>query len=595
MSPIVWLGAAALAFVVVGGVLELRAGPVRPDTLGALPPAFPAVPSAPRGASGSRRLPTTAVLFAGCCALYLVVGGYLVLQRGSLVGDAEARVAQAWYVVASRDPHLAALGFVWNPLPSVAAIPLVLLRGVWPALTQRAFAGSIVSALCMAGAVVQLRAALRAVGTSRPIAVVLTACFALNPMILYYGANGMSEAMYLLLLIGTTRYLLEWTTTGRPRALILTGVNLALAYLTRYEALAAALAVGAVVLVVGTVARNRARPRRARLAAAGTDLVVVMFPVVVAFAAWTIVSWVIIGQPFAQFTSQYGNASLIRAAGGVAGANVSGWPPVVLAFVRVASYAPLLVLVLAVVAYVTVRRRDRRVLALVPLAGPLAFSLASFLGGQTYGWFRFYLPVLPLYLLAAALALSPLPRMRPATPRWLVRDPLVAVAVALVIGLPGILSTGSAMGDVRIAPVEQAALGWVFRPAHSAAERQWQGQLPSTEKIAAAIDRLGLGDSSIAVDTFGCGSLIVLASRHPHQFVITSDRDFERIVADPVPFHVPYLLVPDAYTGIDAVDRAHPGIFDGGQVGTLSTAVAAQYESTSCPTYRLIRVTGDGS
>ena len=593
--PLLWISAAALAFVVVGGALELRAGPLRQDTLGVGSPLLPAAPGRPRARRTTRPVPVSVALFAACSTLYLLVAGYLVLHRGSIVGDAEARVAQAWYVVASRDPHLAAIGFVWNPLPSIAAIPLVELRGIWPALTERAFAGSIVSALCMAGAVVQFRAAVRQIGTSGPIAVVLTACFALNPMTIYYGANGMSEAMYLLFLVGTTRYLLEWTVSGRLRALVLVGVNLSLAYLTRYEALAAALVVGGVVLAVGTMARDRTAPRRDRIRAAGTDVVVALFPFALTFAAWTVISWVITGQPFQQFTSVYGNTSLIQQAGGTAALNVSGWPDVVLAFVRLSSYAPLLVPLAAAAAYLAVRRGDRRFLALGALAGPLAFSLVTFLDGQAYGWLRFYIPVLPLSLLAAALMLSPLPGMRPATPTWLTRDPVIAAAAALLIGLPGLATSALAMGDSRIAPVEKTALAWVVRPARTAGERQWQAQLPSSERIARSLDRLDLPDGSVALDTFDCGSLIVLASQHPHQFVITSDRDFQRIVADPVPFHVPYLLVPSAYGGIDAIDRAHPGIFDGGQVGSLQTTVAGQYDTTGCPTYRLVRVTGDGS
>src|SRR4051812_6055128 len=80
------------------------------------------------------------LLFIGYASLYLAVGAWLVLVRHLIVGDAAARVGQAWYVIASRDPHLAAVGFVWNPLPSILEIPLVALRGLWPALTQEMFA-----------------------------------------------------------------------------------------------------------------------------------------------------------------------------------------------------------------------------------------------------------------------------------------------------------------------------------------------------------------------------------------------------------------------------------------------------------------------
>jgi hypothetical protein len=593
MAPLLWVVVVALAFLVVGNLLEFRAGRVEQGTL-SVTTAGAARPDR-RWRRGLRRTSNIPLVFAACAGLYLIVAGYLVLHRGAIAGDGESRVAQAWYVVASRDPHLAAIGFVWNPLPSVAAIPLVLLRGIWPALTQRAFAGCIVSALCMAGAVVQFRVALREMGTATPIAFVLTACFALNPMIVYYGANGMSEAMYLLFLVGTVRYLLAWTTTGRLRPLVLTGINLALAYLTRYEALAAAAAVCVIVVVVGTIARDRSRPRRDRITLAGTDIVVVAFPALVAFVGWTVVSWVIIGQPFAQFTSQYGNASQIRQAGGVGTVTGFAGSEIVLSLVRILSYAPLLIPLLVLVAVVAVRRRDRRFLALAALAGPPLFSVLSYLDGQTYGWLRFYILVLPLYLLAAALLLSPRPGMRPVTPQWLTHDRVLAVGVALVIGFPGIVTTALAMQSARVAPVEHADLAWVFHPAQTAVERQNEALLPSGQSIAREVDQLGLADGTVALDTFGCGSLIVLNSQHPHQFIITSDRDFQEVVADPVAFHVPYVLIPDGDFGINAIGVAHPGIFGGGTVGNLQTEVVAQYTAVGCPTYRLIRVVGDGS
>ena len=39
---------------------------------------------------------------------------------------------------------------------------------------------------------------------------VLVAFFALNPMILLYGGNGMSEGLYIFTLVVSTRYLLRW-------------------------------------------------------------------------------------------------------------------------------------------------------------------------------------------------------------------------------------------------------------------------------------------------------------------------------------------------------------------------------------------------
>ena len=157
------------------------------------------------------------------------------------------------------------------------------------------------------------------------------------------------------------------------------------------------------------------------------------------------------------------------------------------------------------------------------------------------------------------------------------------------------VSTALAMGSTKLGPDERDTLAWLFRPAASQDEVRSETLLESGRSIAHQIDALGLDDGSVALDTFDCGPLIALGSRHPHQFVITSDRDFERVIADPVAFGVPYLLVPDGDKGIEAIGLAHPGIFDGGQVGDLRTEVVAEYQTQGCPTYRLLRVLRDGS
>jgi len=594
MALLVGLVGVAVALIVVGNVAEPRIRrnrrPTNVDNLGPLAPSGAGEPLSP-----GVRLSGSAVWFLVCTAVYLAVACYLVLDRGSIAVDAESRVAQAWYVVASRDPHLAAIGFVWNPLPSLAAIPLVMARELWPALTQRAFAGSIVSSLSMAGAVVQFRAALREMSARRGVAVALTICFAFNPMTVYYGANGMSEAMYLLFLVGATRYLLSWTVAGKLRDLVLTAANLALGYMTRYETLAGAAAAIAVVLIVGTSARSRTRPRSERRTAAVGDALVLAFPVVVAFVGWALTSWLITGQPFQQFTSQYGNSSQISSAVGLASANGTGWPKIVLALVQIWSYAPLLPVLGIVVIVAAVRRRDRRFLALGVLLAPLAFSASAYTGGFIFGWLRFYLPVLPLFLLAVALLLSPLPSMRPASPPWLRRSAFAAVAVSLLVGLPGVAGSTLAMSNAHLGPGEEPQLAWLFRPARSPAEKQEQTWLASAVSISRQIDSLGLPNGSVAVDTATwCASLIVMNSSRPHQFVITSDRDFQEVTADPVAFSVPYVLVPDGSgEGVSNIEVAHPGIFAGGQVGDLLTSVTHQYQTAGCITFRLIRILSD--
>ena len=88
-----------------------------------------------------------------CLATYLTVAVLLDFVFLVLPGDAVSRMANGFYVLYSRDPHLAAIGFVWNPGQSIADLVPLLFNHLWPALASHDMAGSIVSALCMTGAV----------------------------------------------------------------------------------------------------------------------------------------------------------------------------------------------------------------------------------------------------------------------------------------------------------------------------------------------------------------------------------------------------------------------------------------------------------
>src|SRR5436305_6140526 len=108
-----------------------------------------------RSAAGSgRKLKVTA--FCTSLVVYLVVGYWLQVQHGFILGDALSRVAAAQSVLFSRDPHLAAIGFIFTPLASMVQMPAIGLSPLWPDMTARAFSATIMSALLMAVAVVQI-------------------------------------------------------------------------------------------------------------------------------------------------------------------------------------------------------------------------------------------------------------------------------------------------------------------------------------------------------------------------------------------------------------------------------------------------------
>ena len=238
---------------------------------------------------------------------YVVVGALLDFKYQSFSGDAFSRMANGFYVLYSRNPHLAAIGFVWEPLTSLGDIVFLLGNHLWPALAHNDMAGTLTSATAMAGAAYQILSALREWGLSRTPRLVLTTIFVLNPMILFYGGNGMSEGLYLFTLVAATRYLLRWIHTGDLRSMAYAAIALAFAYLTRNEALGAIVA-GAV--GVALVSYQRVRDTRSvRSSTAFADATIFAVPGLVAAAGWAIASYVITGSFFGQLSSIYGNSA----------------------------------------------------------------------------------------------------------------------------------------------------------------------------------------------------------------------------------------------------------------------------------------------
>lgn len=553
-----------------------------------------------------------AFVFAIPLVAYLALGAFFAFGAATIAGDALSRVGNAYYVLFSRDPHLAAMGFVWNPLPSMAALPLVALSGVWPPLVQQGFAANVVSAVFMAAAVYQLRGWCRDLGLGTLASLVVTGLFAAHPLIALYGANGMSEAPFVFFLVVAARRLGAWVRTQEVAALVLSGGALALAYLTRPEAIAAAIAGCA---VVGALSFVHAQGRfRDRGAVARADVALFGAPFAAAFAAWALASWIIVGSPFETFTSVYGGSNQIALAIETIRQSTGDTPAAALSFAarQILGLEPLLLPILIIGGTVGAFRRDARMLAVVAIFGSvLLFSLGLFLAGKSYGWLRFYIGLIPLAAMAAGAAIagirgrprnvtfaallrSPGPRAKPML-RHVVgtstRGALIGLTLMLVgVGLPSGLATVRAPDLAREEDLHVSGLS-----AASGREIPWEWhQYRLAGDVARYLDSLGLPDGAVVVDV-ALGFWIVLQSDRPRQFVITPDRDFDSIVADPAAFGARYLLVSPSsgLGGVTAIARAYPGIFEtGAGVAILDREFSSPDGAQYTWPWRLYRVGG---
>ncbi|TMC61985.1 MAG: glycosyltransferase family 39 protein, partial [Chloroflexota bacterium] len=339
-------------------------------------------------------------IFGLALCLYGLVASVMVFAANIIQGDALSRVGNAEYVLYSHDPHLAAIRFVWNPLPSLLIMPLLPLKVLFPQLVERGFAANIVSCVFMAGAVYQLWHILSDLGLHRGWRLLLTLLFALHPMVVFYGANGMSEAPFLFFLILATRCLAAWLATPRLEWQVYTGLSLGAAYLCRYEALPAGIGV---LIIVAIVSWTRARKASDRpLATAGCDMAIVAAPFLLAVAVWAAASLIIVGHPFEQFSSIYGNGSQMRTQSlqNTADAGIGG-------LLQLLALEPLLLVVLVLGLLNAARGRELRVVAVLAVLGPvLAFAVSAHVTGAVAPWIRYFIVVIPLSSLMAGVALA---------------------------------------------------------------------------------------------------------------------------------------------------------------------------------------------
>ena len=555
----------------------------------------PATSNDDRRRLGRRLLTEGRIFFLLALGVYLVVAILLDFKYRTFALDSFSRMANGFYIIYSRDPHLSAVGFVWDPLTSVADMVVLTGNHLWPALSHNNMAGSLVSSLAMAGAVYQLCAALREWGVSRIPRLVLTTFFALNPMIVYYGANGMSEGLFLFTLMAATRYLLRWMHEGDLRSLAYSAVALGFCYLTRNEAALAALLGGVAVGVVSYWRTDGPRPSRIR--AAMSDLAIFGAPAFTAVMGWAIASYVITGQYFAQIQSIYGSAAQERLQ-----SHKTLHGRFLYEIHAIAAYAPFLLLLFMASVAVALRRRDPRMLGpLAVLGGALGFDIVLYMGNGIQDYLRYWIVALPLgiLLLGCLVAAVQTPRLTRVGTLVRTRSPraggrplavLTALCLVLVVMIPTTVSTGSGMFNPGIGVEESQQIGFIFKAHPNAYDLGYPDAYPHVLAFGRYFENRHLPDGDVIVDnSTGCVPMLIATSSQPKLFVIPNDRDFQRILADPITFHTYYILEPNpATTPVSAPNLLYPNLWN---TGSEFTKLVHQFPARGpCPEYRLFHV-----
>ncbi len=246
----------------------------------------------------------------------------------------------------------------------------------------------------------------------------------------------------------------------------------------------------------------------------------------------------------------------------------------------------------------------------------MAFDLGGYLNNSVFFWFRFFIASVPLEVMLVGVILSAtweqriergVVRRRPGTEERIAVPPtpprrqswvasLIGVIVALVALGPSVPATAAGMFNPVVGALEVQELGYVFHRPLSAQDRVDKAHFATIQRISAYLAGLHLARADLLVDNSSpCVPEVITTVPNSKIFVIPNDRDFQRSLADPLTFHVHYLLAA-APSGINvntATNKLYPTLY---ATGAGFADLVHQFPSRGlCPAFRLYRVVGHPS
>lgn len=528
------------------------------------------------GARKRRRFPfESALLFLIFLGVYIAASVYVVLRLDYINVDFYARVANAHYILFARDAHLAALGFSYPPLPTLLDVPILLFKPWFPVLATKGFAGSIQAALFSAGTVVLLNGAFRRARVIPPLRWLLVIAWGLNPMILLYATQGMSEPEYCFFIIAAALRFMSWSEDGRAFDLVAAGLLMALGVLVRWEMVAIAAVLGGGI-VLCSIARKRSWRE------IETNVLLYALPVAFSLFLWIGSMAVIKGDPLYVIHNPYAvaqGADVSSSTSSAVGVAAPSW--YTSATYSLSHWVELFPAILPIAALLILRmpftRRRRVAITLLAMGlAPILFHVYLIVHGGLAPNLRYSIDVIPITFVLICFLFREL-----SATFWLI--PQVAAVFALLCVCPGDIFSAISMRDPLTAREESVAMAAVQsrEPVYGLDQ---DGKL-----VADRVASLDTDHGLIALDSYQ-GFPIIVEAPDPKIFVITNDEDFEKSIASPGQFNIAYFLVPAPNGPVAKADRLntlYPSLWDSG--GGFATLVANVGGGNN---WRLYRITG---
>ena len=506
------------------------------------------------------------VLLLIAAGVYFWLGYRTIVDDGVVVFDALDRLTRAYLAWHNDPPKLAAIGFVFPPLTTVVFLPFTLVKPLATSLVALPLA----SALFGGWMVVAMNRLLARCSMPGPQRWLLLAAFALNPLVLFYAGNGMSEVVYLALLTVSLYGFASWFLTNQPRFLVAAGLAFSLLVLLRYS-----FAVWAVVIAVMMgIGLNRR--------GAGNDetegtLVTFLAPLIYALSVWVLFNWLIVGDPLRWLSSS--GAFAVNAPQADAAGNVGLLDVLERSGQLTLGVFALGIAVIPALLFAAIAKRDEMSLwlAVLALTGVVVIGANAMIEQDLNALaMRNALPILIVCMAGAAWLYRILPHLR------------IVVWLAALAGLL-LTAVGSwhAMQRYPFQGQEQAFVRALKSGAAQSATNSIGGfrvGVTPEQEMASSINANVGGRSTILADnaqTFG----VILLSGRPQMFFDRVDRGdgtFERVVVRPHG-RVTYMLMAKQVSG-DLIRRRYPTVPSRVAAGLTPVSETERYLLLKVPT-----------
>lgn len=491
------------------------------------------------------------ILFLFITIAAFAVGFYISYNLGYMHSDSVSRVANAFYVLYSRDPHLAAIGFVWTPLPSLMDLVVLLLYPLFPTLASHALAAIVVSSLFSGLAAMLLYKTGIRYGLPKWLILSIVILYSLNPFIFLFGVNGLSDSPYLYFLLYAMINFTHWMEERDSTNLIKAGFALALAFWTRYEAIPVGVALAFAVFIIiwffvgkAVNAKQEKLPWKEKLNYVEATWILLLLPVVFSGLIWIFFNYTIMDNPLYFLNSEYSNVAQSESL--KADANFekifnSPFLALLLCIKKTLWFsAPLIGVLLLRWMNGRLFKWDVLVIIVVFCSIP-ALQFVLLMNSSSFAWFRYFMYVYPITVAWIPYELSKV--------KLNFRNCAVVLSsLAVTVGL-----LTYALTNPLIAPDENTFLTFKQGRHIKSIEldrsvAKWLDDHLPTEDI--------LTDSAASF-------MIIVNSKYPKRFMITSDYDFRDAVKDPPSSDIDYILVPRLPV-YSTINKSYPDLFERG-------------------------------